>query len=407
MTAKYISRSLEKPLEKAMSQFPAVMLTGPRQSGKTTLLKTLFGHTFGYVSLDMPDIRESALSDPRSFLAMHPAPVIFDEAQNAADLFPYIKERIDSDRNAKGQYILTGSQNLMLSETVTESLAGRAATLRLLPLTLRELQGSPNRPLFWETRDPTSTCGKQSFGTLWDNLLRGFYPEIAVDPNRDNSLWQASYVNTYLERDVRRLRQVGDLSQFQTFLRVLAARSAQLVNLSDIARDIGVAVNTLKAWLSVLEATFQVIVLRPWYSNTGKRLVKTPKIYFTDTGTLCYLLGLKNPEHAAQGPAGGQIMETAVVSEIYKTLTHRGEEPRLYFWRTSSGTEVDIIVENGGTFFPVEVKLSATPRIQFGRSIRAFLKDHKNIVSPGYVVHPGETLLPLGKGVTALPFCDL
>ena len=203
---------------------------------------------------------------------------------------------------------------------------------------------------------------------------------------------------------MRTLRQVGDLSQFQDFIRVLAARSAQLLNLTDVARDLGVAVNTARAWLSVLEATYQVIVLRPYFANIGKRLIKTPKVYFTDVGTLCYLAGLKDPEHAASGPMGGAIMETAVLSEIVKTLSHRGIDPRVYFWRTIAGTEVDFVVDTGGKLVPIEVKLSSTPYPKMASAIRTFRKDLGDRALPGYVIHPGDITLPLGSGVNALPF---
>jgi len=206
---------------------------------------------------------------------------------------------------------------------------------------------------------------------------------------------------------VRTLRQVGDLSQFQDFIRILAARTAQLLNLTDVARDLGVAVNTAKAWLSVLEATYQVMVLRPYFANVGKRLIKTPKVYFTDVGTLCYLAGLRDPEHAASGPMGGAIMETAVLSEIVKALTHRGINPKIYFWRTIAGTEVDFVVEAGGKLVPIEVKLSSTPRPAMASAIKTFQKDFEDKAMPGYVVHPGDIMLPLGSGVTALPFAEL
>ena len=188
---------------------------------------------------------------------------------------------------------------------------------------------------------------------------------------------------------------------------MLAARSAQLVNLTDVSRDLGVAVNTIKAWLSVLEATYQVIVLRPYFANVGKRLVKTPKMYFTDVGTLCYLAGLKDPAHAASGPMGSAIMETAVLSEIFKTLTHRGIDPQIYFWRTLAGTEVDFVVEATTGLVAIEVKLSATPRPVMAAAIKTFQGDMKSAAMHGYVVHPGDIHLPLGPGVTALPFADL
>lgn len=402
----YIVRSLEPVLLRAAREFPAVVLSGPRQSGKTTLLTRLFGHSHGYVSLDLPDVRAAADADPRGFLERYPPPVIFDELQAAPGLLPYVKEAVDANRRRTGQFLLSGSQNLLLTEQVTESMAGRAAMLRLLPLARREAEGVPQRPFPWENREPAPASGS-SFAGLWEVFLRGGYPEPVIQPERDAALWHGSYIQTYLERDVRGIRQVGDLTQFQNLLRVLAARSGQLLNLADVGRDLGVALNTVKSWLSVLEATCQVVVVRPYYANVGKRLVKTPKVYFTDVGTLCYLTGLRDPEHAAAGPLGGAIMETAVVGEIVKTLTHRGAEPRVYFWRTAAGTEVDFVVEVEGRLVPIEVKLSHTPRPAMANPIRRFRKDFGERAMPGYVVHPGDVRLPLGEGVTALPYTEL
>jgi len=403
----YIPRTLEPILLRATREFPVVVLTGPRQSGKTTLLKHLLTKRFDYVSLETPDVREAAEVDPRGFLALHPPPVIFDEVHFAPNLFPYIKERVDGHRQEKGQYVLSGSQNLSLIGKVTESLAGRAAILRLLPLTRREATGRPQSPLPWEAKRQGEQRRKTPLIDLWKEFLRGSYPELWVDPDRDLTLWHGSYIQTYLERDVRSLRQIGDLTLFQGFLRLLAARSGQLLNLTEMARDLGLAVNTAKAWLSILEATFQVWVLRPYFANVGKRLVKTPKVYFMDVGTLCYLAGLRDPLHATSSPMSGSIFETAVLSEIVKTFAHRGEEPRIYFWRTSSGTEVDIVVEMAGKLIPIEVKLSSTPRPTMADGIKVFRELFGNTASEGYVIHPGEIRLPLGGGVVALPFSDL
>ncbi|MBI5233278.1 MAG: ATP-binding protein [Deltaproteobacteria bacterium] len=407
MKSPYVKRTMEPVVRQAVKEFPAVVLTGPRQSGKTTLLKHLFGGKYRYISIEPPDVRLSATKDPRGFIEMQPPPIIFDEIQYAPELLPYIKEKIDADRGKYGQYLITGSQNLLLMEKVTESLAGRAAMLKLLPLTRREVEGLPQKRLPWEEKGHKHENKKVPMKKLWGGLLRGGYPELTAHQKKDASLWHSAYIHTYLERDVRTLRQVGDLTQFQNFLRALAARSAQLLDLSDLSRDLGIAVNTAKAWLSVLEATYQVVILRPYFANVGKRLVKTPKVYFTDVGTLCYLAGLKDPEHAASGPMGGAILETAAVSEIYKTLIHRGIDPQMYFWRTSAGIEVDIVVESERRLVPIEVKLSSTPLPFMAKSLKTFHEDLGDKAAPGYVLHTGDVRLPLGTGVTALPFTDL
>jgi predicted AAA+ superfamily ATPase len=416
-TDRYIPRTLEGVLLRALEQFPAVLLTGPRQAGKTTLVRHALASTHAYVSLDAPDVREAAVTDPRGFLGVYPAPVILDEIQNAPALLSYVKERIDADRSARGRWVLTGSQNLLLAAGVTETLAGRVALLRLLPLSLRELAREPDRSLPWERDDQPRIGGKRSKrirgGPVdwWPALLRGLYPQLVAEQELDSGMWHDAYLGTYLERDVRGLSQVGDLVQFQLFVRALASRSAQLLNLSALAREQGIAVNTAKRWLSMLEASYQVMTLRPFHANLGKRLVKTPKVYFTDTGTLCRLAGLRDPSHAAAGPMAGAILETAVVAEALKAALHRGEDPRLHFWRTATGIEVDLLVERwsdgGGRLVPLEVKTSATPSARMADGIRRLRMDLGDRVAPGYLVHLGDSRLPLGDGITSLPLADL
>jgi predicted AAA+ superfamily ATPase len=445
MSPEYIQRSIEPVLEAAAAEFPAVVLTGPRQSGKTTVLKRLFGERYDYVSLEALDTRALAVEDPRAFLRMHKPPVILDEVQQAPDLLPYIQELIEERRDVHGQYVLSGSQNLLLLQQVSESLAGRAAILKLLPLSLREWCGEPWRPLPWQAPPggrvaasaapassaalavpsapsaPTARAARERSELLsrpdhlWQRLFRGLYPGLSGSPAPDWLRWQQSYIETYLERDVRTVRQVGDLMTFQSFLRLLAARSGQVLNMTGIATELGLTLNTVKAWISVLLTSYQIIILPSYHANLGKRLVKRPKVYFSDTGTLCYLVGLRDPLHAMQGPMAGAIMESAVVAELTKAYLHGGDEPRLAFWRTARGSEVDIVVEDQLRLYPVEVKSGATPRPEMARGIADFTRllaatkaeGLRPSVQPGYVVYAGERMVPLGNGVTALPLGSL
>lgn len=406
MAIHFIPRQLEPVLRKAAREFPAVILIGPRQSGKTTLLQHVFSRDYRIVSLEPPDMRLAARTDPRGFLNLYSSPIIYDEVQYAPELLPHIKEKIDANRHVPGQFILSGSQNLLLMTQVSESLAGRAAVLKLLPLTRREIAPALNRDFPWESQGPAVQPLHAPL-PLWEQIIRGFYPELNAQPGRDARLWQASYLQTYLERDVRNLRNLGDLTQFQVFLRSLAARSGQILNLSDLARSVGVAVNTTKAWISVLEASFQIFLLRPYYANIGKRLIKSPKVYFMDTGLLCSLVGLRDAEHAMAGPMGGFLIENMVIADIYKTYLHRGEDPQMYYWRTATGVEVDLIIETQSGLIPIEIKLSETPRPEMAKGVIGFRRDFKERSLPGYVIHPGDHVLPLGEGVIALPVDQL
>ena len=404
---QFIERSLSPTLTEVLSEYPAVMLVGPRQSGKTTLLLHELRGTFDYVSLDDLKMRRLANYDPRRLLAEHPDPVIVDEVQHAPDLLSYIKLKIDAERHKRGRFILTGSQNLLLAGSVSESLAGRVAILELLPLSRREIEGTPEAELPWEQNSPLKQKARLSFRQLWDAFLTGGYPELVSVPGLDVTRWHSNYVRTYLERDVRSIGHVGDLMQFQGFIEAVAARSGQLFNVGEVSRDLGISAKTIKAWLSILEATYQVFIVRPHFENVGKRLVKMPKVYFADTGTLCFSTGLKDPDHAADGPMGGAILETAVLSELMKVLSRGGIRPRVYFWRTQSGEEVDFLVQINGQFVPIEVKKSGTPTPRMGTQIRVFQRALGQKARHGYVIHPGDLRISLGDGVTALPFADL
>lgn len=347
-----IPRVLEVRLRAMARKFPVVTVTGPRQSGKTTLCRAVFADK-PYVSLEAPDVQEYARSDPRGFLAEYPNGAVLDEVHRTPDLFSYIQTIVDA-HPSRGRFILTGSANFTLLDRVGQSLAGRTALLNLLPLGLDEVRRFPRPP-------------RDLFETIW----RGSYPAV-FDRDLDPGDWYPSYVATYLERDVRTLLNVGDLIAFQTFLRLCAGRVGQLVNLSALGADAGVTHGTARAWLSVLEAGFVVWRLPPLHANVTTRLVKTPKLHFVDTGLVCYLLGIRSPEQLRDHPLRGAIFETWVASEILKARVHRGLSPSLSFFRDRRGAEVDLVVELGRSYLAVETKSGQTVADDFFTGLRAF-----------------------------------
>ncbi len=383
---KYVHRSIESVLKNLLKQFPAVAVTGPRQSGKSTLLQKSLPEV-RYVTLDDPVALQQALNDPELVLGTGGKPVILDEIQYAPSLLPYIKMRIDRNRDARGRFILTGSQQFALIKDLGESLAGRIGLLELLPFSVEE----------------TARAGASSgsLARFERACLRGMFPEPTMNSGMDVPRWYASYVQTYLERDIRSLYNIGNLREFERFLQLLAARCSQELHLTVLATNTGVAVNTIKKWISILEACRIVYLLPPYYRNLGKRIVKAPKVYFLDIGIVCYLTGIRDRHHVLNGPLAGALFENFCVQEALKAMFSKGVSPRLYFLKTHNGLEVDLLAEGiNGRLCPFEFKFSGTPKPTMCSSLEHFGKLFKELnPEPGRLVSLSEKTAPLTRSI--------
>lgn len=363
----YLARTLEEGVRRLSRSFPVVLLTGPRQVGKTTLLARL-GEAEDpprqVISLDAAGPQTLAQEDPELFLQRYPPPVTIDEVQHAPQLLAALKPRVDRS-GRMGDYWLTGSQHFGLMRSVSETLAGRVAVLELMGLSQAEAHQWPSvRDPFRPDRVEDAPAGprrENELLPLFERIVRGSMPRLVHDDAPPWENFWGSYVQTYLERDVRALTDVRDLATFRRFLRLAAARTGQLLNYASLARDTGVAVSTAREWLHLLEATLQVVLLRPYFRNLSKRQIKTPKLYFIDTGLACYLTGWRSAETAASGAMAGALLETYVIAELYKSYRHRAREAPLWYFRNKEGREVDALIDEDGLLYPLEVKLTASP----------------------------------------------
>lgn len=410
MPTTYLPRSLAGFIAEASRQFPVLMLTGPRQVGKTTLLRALCAAETAplperrYVTLDNPMMLALAREEPALFLQRFPPPVLIDEIQYAPGLLPLIKEAVDASGD-KGQYWLTGSQPFHLMRNIGESLAGRVAVMHLQGLSLGESlgHGARLRP-FLPGNTPGTPISPPAAPLRWvfEHIWRGSFPALYAGEAPERDLFYASYLQTYLQRDVRDLAQVGELGAFTRFLRSAAARTAQLVNVADMARDVGVAPNTLKHWLSILQASGLVWLLEPYHTNLSKRLVKTPKLYFLDTGLAAYLTEWSSPATLEAGAMSGAIFETWVVGEMLKSWWHHGKQAPFYYYRDKDRKEIDVLIVRDGRVHPVEIKKTAQPGREAVRHF-ALLENLGLEIGPGAVICLAPERLPITAQVEAIP----
>jgi len=369
-----IARTLTSKIIALAQKFQVITLTGPRQSGKTTLVKAAFP-TLPYVSLEEPDIRQIALTDPRGFLSNYPTGAILDEIQNTPDLFSYIQKLVDENRQL--QFILTGSSNFLLMEKISQTLAGRTAVLHLLPFSFAELEP-----------------GLMTYESL---IFKGQYPRI-YDRDIAPTDFYPSYIQTYIERDVRLIKNIGDINAFIQFTRLCAGRIGQLLNLTGLANDAGISPNTAKAWLSILESSYILYRLQPYHNNFNKRLVKSPKLYFYDTGVACSLLGLHDENQVNLHYLKGALFENLIINEFIKRNFHRGENYQPYFWQDSHGKEIDCLLIAGEKITPVEIKSSKTMSTSYFDNLKSWRASVNLPQGQSYVVYGGDESMQTSAG---------
>ena len=401
----YIKRHIENVIKNSFNTYPAVLITGPRQVGKSTVLKNLYPD-FEYETLDDMNMIRAISSDPTGYLRLKGTPFIIDEVQKVPDLFGSLKYVIDKDKK-NGMYLLTGSQKFELMKNVSESLSGRVSVIDLLGLSYREIKGDKFDKPFLPTIEYLSSrkpISKHDINHIWEVIHKGSMPALYENNERDWERYYSDYVNTYIERDVHSLAQIGDTLTFMQFMVALAGRTGELLNMDSLAKDIGVSAPTIKRWISILQASNVIYLLQPFSLNTTKRVVKTPKVYFTDTGLVCYLCRWLTTETLINGAQAGNIFETFVLSEIIKSYYNAGREPNIYFFRNGDGQEVDLILYENGKIYPVEIKKTASPNIKDIKSFKVLVNYFPSVeIGEGGVICNSENVLPLGQGNKVIP----